>query len=88
VVIDAAASKLGRLNTMRAILLSILLISSEWAMAGYHEGLQAVAKPGQIVVSYRGDCKPEKMDEAINLIHGIIAYERKNRPIICMSSPG
>jgi len=50
--------------------------------------LMPVAKPGQVVVTYRGECPAENIDKAINIVKKIIAYERKNSPISYSSSPG
>ena len=47
-----------------------------------------VAKPGQVIVIYRGECPSGKIDESIELVKKTIAYERKNSPVSYSSSPG
>ena len=50
--------------------------------------LMPVAKPGQVIVTYRGSCPEENIDKAINIVKQTIAYERKNSPVSYSSSPG
>ena len=50
--------------------------------------LMPVAKPGQVIVIYRGECPSGKIDESIALVKKTIAYERKNSPVSYSSSPG
>jgi hypothetical protein len=47
-----------------------------------------VAKPGQIIVTYKGECPADKIDESIAKVKETIAYERKNSPVSYSSSPG
>ncbi len=70
-----------------ALLTANTLIAAS-AIAGHHEGLQPPAKPGQVVVTYQGTCPEEAIDNAIENIKNIIAYERANSPVLYASSPG
>lgn len=76
---------------MKYFLSTILLLTSLYALSGHHasnEGLMPVAKPGQIIVTYKGECPADKIDESIAIIKQTIAYERKNSPVSYSSSPG
>ena len=76
---------------MKYFLSTILLLTSLYALSGHHatnEGLMPVAKPGQIIVTYKGECPADKIDESIAKIKQTIAYERKNSPVLYSSSPG
>lgn len=76
---------------MKYFLSTILLLTSLYALSGHHaanEGLMPVAKPGQIIVTYKGECPADKTDESIAIIKQTIAYERKNSPVAYSSSPG
>ena len=77
---------------MKIFLLSISLISTLSVLSMHHalgkEGLMPVAKPGQVVVTYRGQCSESNVDKAISIIKQTIAYERKNSPVSYSSSPG
>lgn len=76
---------------MKYFLSTILLLTSLYALSGHHatnEGLMPVAKPGQIIVTYKGECPADKIDESIAIIKQTIAYERKNSPVAYSSSPG
>tara|TARA_B100001013_G_C24497558_1_gene397804 strand:+ start:201 stop:569 length:369 start_codon:yes stop_codon:yes gene_type:complete len=64
------------------------MLSTTSALAAHHENIQPVAKPGQVIVTYRGNCPSEAVDEAIARIKETIAYERNNSPILYTSSPG
>ena len=70
-----------------ALLTATTLVAAP-VIAGHHEGLQPPAKPGQVVVTYRGTCPTEAIDKAIEKIKNIIAYERANSPVLYASSPG
>ena len=56
--------------------------------ADHHKNLQPLAKSGQVIVTYRGDCPSEAVDGVIEQIKTIISYERKNSPVLYSSSPG
>lgn len=76
---------------MKYFLSTFLLLSSLFVFAGHHEAnevLMPVAKPGQIIVIYRGECPSGKIDESIAIVKKTIAYERKNSPVLYSSSPG
>ncbi|MDC0545496.1 hypothetical protein OAO62_01510 [Gammaproteobacteria bacterium] len=76
---------------MKYFLSTILLLTSLYALSGHHalnEGLMPVAKPGQIIVTYKGECPADKIDESIEIVKQTIAYERKNSPVSYSSSPG
>ena len=76
---------------MKSILISVSIVLSLNVFSAHHEssesGLMPVAKPGQVIVTYRGECPAENIDKAINIVKKIIAYERKNSPISYSSSP-
>ena len=69
-------------------LMTTLSVASITATAGHHESLKPPAKPGQVVVTYRGDCPAQAVEGAISQVKEIIAYERKNSPVLYVSSPG
>jgi hypothetical protein len=71
-----------------ATLTAILSIAPLTVTAGHHESLTPPAKAGQVVVTYRGECPPEAVDDAIAKIKETISYERTNSPIFYVSSPG
>ena len=71
-----------------ATLTAILSIAALTVTAGHHESLTPPAKAGQVVVTYRGECPPEAVDDAIAKIKETISYERTNSPIFYVSSPG
>ena len=76
---------------MRYILGTFLLMSSINIFAMHHassEMLMPVAKPGQVIVIYKGECPSGKVDESIEIIKKTIAYEKVNSPISYSSSPG
>ena len=76
---------------MRYILGTFLLMSSISIFAMHHasnEVLMPVAKPGQVIVTYKGECPSGKVDESIEMVKKIIAYERANSPVSYSSSPG
>ena len=76
---------------MKYLLSTFLLTTSFFALSGHHasnEGLIPVAKPGQIIVTYKGECPSGKVDDAIEMVKKTIAYERKNSPVSYSSSPG
>ena len=68
---------------MKSILISVSIVLSLNVFSAHHEssesGLMPVAKPGQVVVTYRGECPAENIDKAINIVKKIIAYERKKQ---------
>jgi len=73
------------------ILVATLLLSSFSFSMGHldHEkGLHPVAKSGQMIVTYQGDCSKGNAKNAMKLIDKIIAYEKKNSPIKYSSAPG
>ena len=73
------------------ILLATFLLSSFSFSMGHldHEkGLHPVAKSGQMIVTYQGDCLKGNAKKAMKLIDKIIAYEKKNSPIKYSSAPG
>ena len=76
---------------MKYLLSTFLLTTSFFALSGHHasnEGLMPVAKPGQIIVTYKGECPSGKVDDAIEMVKKTIAYEKKNSPVSYSSSPG
>ena len=76
---------------MRYILGTFLLMCSISIFTMHHasnEVLMPVAKPGQVIVTYRGECPSGKVDESIEIVQKIIAYERENSPVSYSSSPG
>ena len=77
-----------RAKCLGCLLTVFVTILSGSTLAAHHEDLQPVAKPGEVIVTYRGECPSEAIDEAIALIKKTIAYERKNSPILYSSSPG
>ena len=79
---------MNRLKSLGCLLATFTTILSGTTMAAHHDDLQPVATPGQVIVTYRGECPSEAIDEAITLIKETIAYERKNSPILYSSSPG
>ena len=70
---------------MKSILITISIIISLNVFSAHHEsnesGLMPVAKPGQVIVTYRGQCSEKNIDKAISMVKKIIAYEIKNSPI-------
>ena len=52
------------------------------------KGLHPVAASGQVVVTYKADCKKGNPEKAMKLIDEIISYEKKNSPIKYSSAPG
>ncbi len=79
---------MNRMKTLWNVVTALVMLSTTGALAAHHENIQPVAKPGQVIVTYRGDCPSEAIDEAIDRIKETIAYERKNSPILYTSSPG
>ena len=77
---------------MKSILITISIIISLNVFSAHHEsnesGLVPVAKPGQVIVTYRGQCAEKNINKAISMVKKIIAYEIKNSPISYSSSPG
>ena len=76
---------------MKCLISIFLFISSLHVFSGHHEAneiLMPVAKPGQVIVIYRGECPSGKIDESIAIVKKTIAYERKNSPVLYSSSPG
>ena len=76
------------MKTLWNVLTVLAMLSTTSALAAHHENIQPVAKPGQVIVTYRGNCPSEAVDEAIARIKETIAYERNNSPILYTSSPG
>jgi hypothetical protein len=73
------------------ILLTTLLLSYFSFSMGHldHEKvLHPVAKSGQMIVTYQGDCSKGNAKKAMLLIDKIITYEKKNSPIKYSSAPG
>ena len=79
---------MNRMKTLWNVVTALAMLSTTGALAAHHENIQPVAKPGQVIVTYRGDCPSEAIDEAIDRIKETIAYERKTSPILYTSSPG
>ncbi len=79
---------MNRMKTLWNVLTVLAMLSTTSALAAHHENIQPVAKPGQVIVTYRGNCPSEAVDEAIARIKETIAYERNNSPILYTSSPG
>ncbi len=79
---------MNRSNRLWSVLATLAMAITSGAVAAHHENIKPVAKPGQVIVTYRGDCPSEAVDEAIALINEAIAYERKSSPILYTSSPG
>lgn len=76
---------------MKYLISSLIIFLSFGAFSAHHESnemLMPVAKPGQVIVIYRGACPSGKTDESIAMVKEIIAYERKNSPVSYSSSPG
>ena len=77
---------------MKSILITISIVLSLNVFSAHHESnkssLMPVAKPGQVVVTYRGQCPEANVDKAIEIVKKTIAYERKNSPVSYSSSPG
>ncbi len=77
---------------MKSFLFSLSVVLSTSIFSMHHESskssLMPVAKPGQVIVTYRGSCPEENIDKAINIVKQTIAYERKNSPVSYSSSPG
>ena len=77
---------------MKSILITISIIISLNVFSAHHEsnesGLMPVAKPGQVIVTYRGQCEEKNINKAISMVKKIITYEKKNSPISYSSSPG
>ena len=77
---------------MKSYLFSLSVVLSTSIFSMHHESsessLMPVAKPGQVIVTYRGFCPEKNIDKAINIVKQTIAYERKNSPVSYSSSPG
>ena len=76
---------------MKYLVSTLMIFCSFSIFSGHHkagEMLMPVAKPGQVIVIYRGECPSGKVDESIKMVKEIIAYERKNSPVSYSSSPG
>ena len=77
---------------MKSFLFSLSVVLSTSIFSMHHESsessLMPVAKPGQVIVTYRGFCPEKNIEKAINIIKQTIAYERKNSPVSYSSSPG
>ena len=77
---------------MKSFLLSLSVILATSVFSMHHESnkdsLMPVAKPGQVIVTYRGQCPESNVDKAIGIVKQTIAYERKNSPVSYSSSPG
>tara|TARA_Y100000994_G_scaffold69658_1_gene56959 strand:- start:126 stop:545 length:420 start_codon:yes stop_codon:yes gene_type:complete len=77
---------------MKSFLFSLGVVLSTSIFSMHHESsessLMPVAKPGQVIVTYRGSCPEKNIDKAINIVKQTIAYERKNSPVSYSSSPG
>ena len=54
----------------------------------HEKGLHPVAKSGQMIVTYQGNCSKGNAKKAMQLIDKIISYEKKNSPIKYSSAPG
>ena len=79
---------MDRMKTLWGIAAATTVLALVPVFAAHHENIEPVAKPGQVIVTYRGDCPSDAIDDAIALIKEAIAYERKNSPILYTSSPG
>ena len=79
-------------KSMKSFLFSLSVVLSTSIFSMHHESsessLMPVAKPGQVIVTYRGFCPEKNIDKAINIVKQTIAYERKNSPVSYSSSPG
>ena len=77
---------------MKSFLFSLSVVLSTSIFSMHHESsessLMPVAKPGQVIVTYRGFCPEKSIEKAINIVKQTIAYERKNSPVSYSSSPG
>ena len=77
---------------MKSFLFSLSVVLSTSIFSMHHESsessLMPVAKPGQVIVTYRGFCPEKNIEKAINIVKQTIAYERKNSPVSYSSSPG
>ena len=69
---------------MKSFLFSLSVVLSTSIFSMHHESsessLMPVAKPGQVIVTYRGSCPEKNIDKAINIVKQTIAYERKKVP--------
>jgi len=75
-----------KIQALTAAVTTILLSCN--AIGGHHESLKPPAKPGQVIVTYRGECPADARENAIAKIKEIILYERENSPVLYVSSPG
>lgn len=77
---------------MKSFLFSLSVVLSTSIFSMHHESsessLMPVAKPGQVIVTYRGSCPEKNIDKAITIVKQTIAYERMNSPVSYSSSPG
>ena len=72
------------------ILTTIFFTSFSFSMGhlDHEKGLHPVAKSGQMIVTYEGDCSKGNSKKAMQLIEKAIAYEKNNSPIKYSSAPG
>ena len=72
------------------LVMTLLLSSFSFSMGhlDHEKSLHPVAKSGQMIVTYQGDCSKGNAKKAMQLIDKIIAYEKKNSPIKYSSAPG
>jgi hypothetical protein len=65
---------------MKSILISISIVLSLNVFSAHHESdessLMPVAKPGQVIVTYRGQCPAENANKAISIVKKTIAKEQ------------
>ena len=77
---------------MKSFLLSLSVVLATSVFSMHHESnkdsLMPVAKPGQVIVTYRGSCPEKSLDKALKIIKQTITYESKNSPVSYSSSPG
>ncbi len=71
-------------SIMKSILITISIIISLNVFSAHHEsnesGLMPVAKPGQVIVTYRGQCEEKNIDKAISMVKKISKYKRHSNP--------
>ena len=77
---------LKKLTLLTALFLSSLSFSM--GHLDHEKGLHPVAKSGQMIVTYQGNCSKGNAKKAMQLIEKIIAYEKKNSPYKYSSAPG
>jgi len=65
----------------------VLIFGSHAKAADPVESIDPIASTPQVIVVYRNKC-PENQENAIQMVKGLIAYERVSSPIAYSSVPG